>query len=55
MNIKELKEILKNCDDDMEINIVTDGNIYHSIEIYCDEDYVYMEGYKNADKEKYGG
>ena len=54
MTIKELKTILKDCDDDMEVNIVTDGNIYHNIEIYSDSDYVYMEGYKAAEKEKYG-
>ena len=36
----------------MEVNIVTDGNIYHNIEIYSDSDYVYMEGYKAAEKEK---
>ena len=54
MTIKELKEIIANCNDDMEINIVTDGNIYHNIEIYTDKDYTYIEGYKTTDKGKYG-
>ena len=53
MIIRELKELIENCDDDMEVNVVTNGNIYHQIEIYSDTDYVYIEGYKNVDKGKY--
>ena len=53
MTIKELKALLENCNDDMEVNIVTNGNIFHFIEVYTDADYVYLEGYKAADIKKY--